>query len=129
MDVVGIRLDADQDHGLAPLPPLLRGVGVEYRGSRGRAWRCRDAVGDRLGLCGRIDTREQQLLELARLDPRDRLLLGDQPLGDHVDRDLDRRLSSALGCASLEHVELAPLNGELEVLHIAVVLLELAGEA
>ena len=69
------------------------------------------------------------MLELARLDPRDRVPLGDQPLPDHVDRDVHRGLTGALGRARLQHVQLPALDRELEVLHVAVVLLEPAGIA
>ena len=38
--------------------------------------------------------------------------------------DLQSGLRGALAVAALEHVELAVLNGELHVLHVAVVILE-----
>ena len=42
----------------------------------------------------------------------------------HVDRDLERRRRGALAGAGLQHEELALLHRELDVLHVAVVLLE-----
>ena len=53
-----------------------------------------------------------------------RLVEVDQPLVDHVDRDPERRLRGALADPGLEHPELAALDGELDVAHVAVVALE-----
>ena len=50
-------------------------------------------------------------------------------LVDHVDGDPQCGGGGPLGAAGLEHVELAALDGELEVLDVAVVLLELVGDA
>ena len=47
-----------------------------------------------------------------------------RPSLHHVDRDLDRRLRGALAGAGLEQEERALLDRELEVLDVAVVLLE-----
>ena len=69
----------------------------------------------------------QQLVDLRGLDPLHRLVLRDQLLVDHVDRDFDRRLGGALRGPRLQHPQLALLDGELEVLHIAVVLLQPLG--
>ena len=46
------------------------------------------------------------------------------PLVDHVDRDARHRLRAALAVARLQHVEGAVLDGELDVLHVAVGALE-----
>ena len=54
-----------------------------------------------------------------------RLLAGDQALLRHVDGDLHGGLRGALAGARLQHPELAALDGELDVLHVAVVALEL----
>ena len=72
----------------------------------------------------RIDGRMQQLVERSGIDARDRLLLRDQPFLGHLDRDAQRGLGGALAGARLQHPELAALDGELEVLHVAVVLLQ-----
>ncbi len=47
-------------------------------------------------------------------------------LGDQVGGDDDGRVAGALAVTGLEHEELLVLDGELEVLHVLVVLLELA---
>ena len=59
----------------------------------------------------------------------ERLFLGDEPLVDHVDGDLHGGRRGPLGRAGLEHVQLAALDRELEVLDVAVVLLELLADA
>ena len=72
----------------------------------------------------RVDHRVQQLVELRRVDPRHRLLARDQALGDHVDGRLQRGRGRALRRARLQQVEPVVLDGELDVLDVAVVLLE-----
>ena len=66
----------------------------------------------------------QQLIELAGGNPQNGGLLVDQPFLDHVDGDLDGGRRGALAVAGLQHVELTLLDGELDVLHILVVLLQ-----
>ncbi len=69
----------------------------------------------------------QQLVDLAGLHPLHGLFLRDESLPHHVDRDLHRRLRRPLGGARLQHPELALLDGELQVLDVAVVLLQSLG--
>ena len=66
----------------------------------------------------------QQLVELRRIDPHDRLFPGDQPLTGHRHRRLQRRGCGALRGARLQQEQLLVLDRELDVLHVAVVLLE-----
>ena len=69
----------------------------------------------------------QQLVELCRVRRAGSLpSLLISPLVHHVHRDLDGGLAGALAVAGLQHVELAFLDGELEVLHVAIVLLQVA---
>ncbi len=125
--VVGRGLDADEDDLLAAADPLDRHVGVEDRLADGRAGRRVEALGDPLGLLARagVELGPQELVDLGGFDPADRLLLRDRAVLDHVDRDLHRGCRGPLGGARLEHVELAALDRELEVLDVAVVALEL----
>ena len=69
----------------------------------------------------------QQLVDLRRLDALDGLVLSDELFVDHIDRDLDGGLGGPLGGASLQHPELALLDGELEILDVAVMLLQPLG--
>ena len=71
----------------------------------------------------------QELVERKRVDARHRVLRRDQPFIGHVDGDLQRGLGGALAVARLEHPELAALDGELHVLHVAVMLLEHVADA
>ena len=66
----------------------------------------------------------QKLVERRRIDAQDRLFLADQPFIRHVHRDLERGLGGALARARLEHPQLGTLDGELDVLHVAIVSLE-----
>ena len=131
VEVVRRGLDADEDDLLAALDPLDRLVGVEHGPSDGRAGRGVEAVDDlrRLLEGGRVERRSQELVDVARLDPPDRLGRRDDPFLDHVDGDLHGRRRGALGRAGLEHVQLAALDRELEVLDVAVVALQLLPDA
>ena len=56
----------------------------------------------------------------------ERLLLGEQPLVDGVAGEAHGGLGGPLGVARLQHEQLPVLDRELRVLHVLVVLLELA---
>ena len=62
----------------------------------------------------------EQLVERAGFDTQYGFGFGDQALGGHVDGDLQRRLGSALAAARLQHPQAAILDGEFDVLHVAV---------
>ena len=66
----------------------------------------------------------QELVELLRSDAHDGGLAGDATLLVHLDGDLERGERCALADAGLEHPELALLDGEFEVHHVGVVVLE-----
>ena len=66
-----------------------------------------EALRDDLDLGGRVDPRVQELVELRRVDARDRLLLRDQPFVHHVDRGLERRGGRPLRRPRLQEVERA----------------------
>ena len=70
-----------------------------------------------------------ELVELGGVDAQQRLLAGDEALALQVDGDLEGRGGRALAHARLQHIELALLDGELDVHHVAVVLLEDAEDA
>ena len=129
VDVLGRGLDPHQDHLLAVGLELRRLVGGEHDLAGGRAGRGRQAGRDHLALGVGIDGRVQQLVERGRIDARHRLLPGDQLLVGKLDRDAQRRLGGALAVARLQHPQLALLDRELEVLHVAVVPLERAVDA
>ena len=66
----------------------------------------------------------QKLIELLRLHAQHGFLLVDHALLHHLDRDAHGRRARALAVAGLQHVQLAFFDGELEVLHVAIVLFE-----
>ena len=66
----------------------------------------------------------KELIELLRIDTHDRFFFGDEALFDHRDSNVKRCSSSTLANARLEHPELALLDSELDIAHIAEVILE-----
>ena len=78
-------------------------------------------VATTLLLRGRVDGGVQELVERRRhrcaAPPPPRSI---RPSATQVDGDLERRLGRALAGARLQHPELAVLDGELDVLHVAV---------
>ena len=108
---------------------LDRVLGAEDDLSDSGSGRCRQADGEHFDLLVLLDqARNQEVVELVRLDAHDRFFLGDEAFADHVDGDADGSEAGALAIAGLQHVELAVLDGELEVLHVAIVLFELPGD-
>ncbi len=124
MDIFRAGLDADQDHLASVGLQLGRFIRREHDLAGGSTGRCRQAGRDHVTLGGRVDGRVQQLVQRSRIDPRHRVLAGDQALIGKLDRDAQRRLGGALTAAGLQHPKLALLDRELHVLHVAVVLLE-----
>ena len=91
------------------------------RGGAGRGGQAgREQVAGGLGIDGRVE----ELVEGRRIDALHRLVARDQAFVGHVDGDLQRRLAGAFAGARLQHPELAALDGELEILHVAIVALE-----
>ena len=90
-DVLGRGFAPHQQHAPALLRPFLGGLGGEHHLAGGRARRRVQTLGQRLHLVTArgVDHRVQELVELVGSDATDRLFLRDQPLGDHVHRQLD----------------------------------------
>ena len=130
-DVLRRGFAADQDDD------CVGAVGVELDGVLGgeddladsRAGRGRQAGGQDFDLLALFNQAgNQEVVELVRLDAEDGFFLRDEALADHVDGDADGGQAGALAVAGLQHVELAILDGELEILHIAIVLFHLPGD-
>ena len=127
LDVFGVGFLADEQHrSFARL-----GVRDDRLGRRERSLptaapgQAAIPLGDRPStLRLRVELRQQQLGEVAGGDPQHGRLLVDQLLLDHVAGDLHRRGAGPLAVAGLQHVQRAVLDRELDVLHVAVVLLE-----
>ncbi len=75
-----------------------------------------------------VETRHQEVVQLVGLDTEDGFFLADQPFFHHLDGNTNRGAAGALAVARLQHVQTAVLDGELEVLHVAVVLLQPGGD-
>ena len=124
VDVFGAGLDADQDDRLALAGEALGLLRREHGFAAGGPRRCRETGGEHVALGLRVDGGVQELVERGRVDAHHRLVRLDQPFLDHVDGDLEGGLGRPLAAAGLQHPQLAALDGELDVLHLAVVLLE-----
>mmetsp|Transcript_94484 Transcript_94484/g.273100 ORF Transcript_94484/g.273100 Transcript_94484/m.273100 type:complete len:404 (+) Transcript_94484:1261-2472(+) len=129
MDVLGARLDAHQQHGLALIAEPLCLVRSEDHLAASRAGRRRQALCDDTLRRGGVQHGVQELVEALRLQAHDRLLLRDQALLRHVHGHAQGRRRRALPSPRLEHVQLPPLNGELNVLHVPKMLLQLPADA
>ena len=93
-----------------------------------RAGRSRQAGGEHFDLLALFhEARNQEVVKLVGLDAVNGFFLRDEAFAHHVDGHANRGQAGALAVARLQHVELAILDGELEVLHVAVVLFHAAG--
>ena len=129
VDVFGARLVAHEHDLLAPLRGSGRLVGGEVHLADGGSRRRREARGE--DLADLRELRVQHRVEVLVTHSGERLFLGDLPLGGtlagargHVDRHLQRGGAGALADAGLQHPELALVDRELGVAHVAVVRLE-----
>src|SRR5205809_731971 len=89
-----------------------------------RAWRRGKADGNNVTGRVAVEGGMEKLVQLIRLHAEDRLVLADSALVYEVDSDFDHGARSAFAASGLEEPEAALLNGELDVLHVSVVLLE-----
>ena len=126
MDVVWLGLGSDQ-YDVAPLfAPPFGEVGVERGNANGRTGGDVQPVGEHgelvAGFGGKLRMEEE--LDLVGGDPLDRFLAADEALVGHVDGDADGGLGRSLAVSGLEEPESPLLDGELHVLHVAVMTLE-----
>src|ERR1019366_5224851 len=127
--IVGHGFLADQYDG-GDLGSNHRIVGREYDGADRSAGGGGQTLGQEreLPLALGVEHRMEKLVELLGIDAQDSFLLADQALLDHFYGDAYRRVTGALAVAGLQHVEHAVLNGELEVLYVAVVIFQRGGD-
>jgi hypothetical protein len=124
--VFGAGGGARQHHGFAARGTLLGTVGIADHHAGADALAGRLALRQHRRARGRAigETRLQERADLFGLHARERRARVDAPLVDHVDREAHGGLRRALGGTGLQHEELAVLHGELDVLHVAIVLFE-----
>ena len=127
-DVLGRSLQTDQNDllhlaGLDHLLCFLSGKDDLAAGGTGRS--CQALADDFGSLQGSgIELGMQQGIQLLGLHAQDSLLLGDHALVHQVACDLQSSLCGTLAVTGLQHIQVAVLNGELHILHIAEVVLQ-----
>ncbi len=132
--VIRLGEGTDHNHVLATLAPLLSQVGIEGNHTHRRAGGSIDAFGQSLAMGSglplgfHIKLRVEQGIHIGRLNTHDGLFTADQAFIGHVDRDLDGCLGGALTVTGLQHPQPALLDGELDVLHLAIVLLQFVAD-
>ncbi len=127
VDVFRRGFGAHQNHGNISIKSrFFHGfVGGKNDLSNGRARRRGQALRQHLDFASLfIEARHEEVIQLIRIDAENRFFLGDQPFVHHLQRHANRGQSRALTVARLQHVEFAILNGELEILHVLVMLLQ-----
>ena len=124
LEVVRVRLPAHKDD-LAPLGRAGDGViGAEDDLADGRPGARVQAAREHIIFSGGVELGMQELVELLGVDAANGFLAGDQALGLHIYRDLERGRGGTLAHAGLEHPEPSLLYGELDVAHVAVMVLK-----
>ena len=111
--------------------PLLSIVSVEYNLTAGSTWRCREALCDDLSLreSQLIEYWMQKFIEFLRLTAQDSSLLVDHTFVKEIHGNLHHSCTCTLTITSLEEPEFAFLYGELHILHIVIVVLQLILES
>ncbi len=122
--VLWSRFVADQDHRLAIRPPLCSDVRIEDRHPARGARTRRQPAAERCRAHACIDDRVQQLVDLVGRNAAHGFGRVDQPLRDHVARDADGGRCGPFTVSRLQKVEATPLDGELQILHVAEMPLE-----
>ena len=124
LQVVGVGLPTDQDNLMALVRARDGVIAREHDLAHGGAGAGVEATSQSLVLLGGIELRVQELVELRGVDTAHGLLAGDEALLDHLDGNAQGGGGGTLAHTGLEHPELALLDGELDIAHIAVVVLE-----
>ena len=125
--VLGAGLNAHHDYPAAIFVPSLCVVGMEHDLSTSRTRTGGKPLRDDLGLGERhlVEHGVEKLVELVGLATLNGSLLVDDTISEQVHGNLHHGRTRALAIAGLEEPELALLYGELHILHVAVVVLQL----
>ena len=124
LQVIGVGLPTNQNDLVTLVGERDGVIAREHDLAHGGTGAGVKTAGQRLVLLGGVKLRVQKLVELRGIDAAHGLLASDQALLDHFDGDAQGGGGSALAHASLEHPELTLLDGELDVAHVAIVILE-----
>ena len=122
----GLQTDQNDLLHLAGLDLLLCFLSSEDDLAAGGTGRSCQTLADDLGCLqgSGVELGMQQGIQLLGLHAQDSLLLGDHALVHQITCDLQSGLSGALAVTGLQHVQVAVLDGELHILHIAEVVLQ-----
>src|SRR6267142_86129 len=128
-DIFGTSFAADEDHFFSARGPLFCFLRGENDPANSRAGHGIDTGGQDLGnerslIHFRIDDGIEAALDVFGLDSQQGLLFGNQLFIGHIHSDAKCRRRRALARPGLQHVERTVLDGELHVLHVAVVFLK-----
>ena len=124
LEVIRIRFPAHENDRMALVRTLDGVIGAEHdlthRSARARVQSARQ----HLKRCRGIELRMEELIELAGIDALYCRFAVDEALFNHLDSDAERRSGGALAGAGLQHPKFSLLNGELNVAHVMVAVLE-----
>ncbi len=125
-EVFGRGLDADEDNFLFLLGPCLSLVGEEHDLAGCCAGRCGKALGNYVGTLegSLVEYRVEQFVELLGLHTQQGGLFVNLAVAEEVHGDFHHSGAGALAVTGLEHPQLAVLDGEFHILHVAVVIFE-----
>mmetsp|Transcript_34408 Transcript_34408/g.111967 ORF Transcript_34408/g.111967 Transcript_34408/m.111967 type:complete len:633 (-) Transcript_34408:787-2685(-) len=123
-DVLRAGLDAHQQHALPIQTEALGLAGVENHFAAGGTRRGGQPLGHNALRSLGVQSRMQHLVQALRLQAHDGLRMRDETLIGQVHGDLEGSLCGALARPRLQHVQLACLDSELNVLHVLEMLLE-----
>ncbi len=128
VNIIGSGLGADQKHLLTGPRPLLGPVSIEDYLARSRPRGGRQPPGNGVESGAGFKARMQQLIEPGGVNAPQRIRPADLPFFDQINRYLYSRCRRPLAAAGLQKIELPLFNGELDILHIAVVLFQPAAQ-
>ncbi len=125
-DILRGGLLTDQDDSAACSVCSDSVVSVEIDAACSCAGGCRKSFADLVAFLksGCVKCRVQKLVKALRLDTQNCFLRSDHAFVDQITSYLNSCLCGSLAVSGLQEVKLAFLNGELHILHVAIVLLK-----
>ena len=126
-DILRRSLETDKNNLLALRSPFLGILRREDDLAACSARSSRKALADQFCLLQSflIKGSVKQCIEVSRVNCKNSCLLVDLALFDEVICDLQSSASCSLAVTCLQHIQLAMLDGELHILHVMIVILQL----